>query len=72
MNPPPDQNDVSTALGLLRDSLAEEEQRIRNEGAKAMQDLFTDQMPFFDSQEFSSTRQVPCQSKYSVGRKVFL
>jgi len=33
----PDQNDVSTALGLLRDSLAEEEQRIRNEGAKAMQ-----------------------------------
>jgi restriction system protein len=34
---PPDQNDVSTALGLLRDSLAEEEQRIRNEGAKAMQ-----------------------------------
>lgn len=34
---PPDQNDVSTALGLLRDSLAEEELRIRNEGAKAMQ-----------------------------------
>jgi len=33
----PDQNDVSTALGLLRDSLAEEEQRIRNEGASAMQ-----------------------------------
>lgn len=33
----PDQNDVSTALGLLRDSLAEEEQRIRSEGAKAMQ-----------------------------------
>lgn len=32
----PDQNDVSTALGLLRDSLAEEEQRIRSEGAKAM------------------------------------
>ena len=32
-----DQNDVSTALGLLRDSLSEEEQRIRNEGAKAMQ-----------------------------------
>ncbi len=32
-----DQNDVSTALGLLRDSLAEEEQRIRSEGAKAMQ-----------------------------------
>lgn len=38
MNPHPDQNDVSTALGLLRDSLAEEEQRIRSEGAKAMQD----------------------------------
>ena len=37
MSPQPDQNDVSTALGLLRDSLAEEEQRIRNEGAKAMQ-----------------------------------
>jgi restriction system protein len=37
MNPTPDQNDVSTALGLLRDSLSEEEQRIRNEGAKAMQ-----------------------------------
>ena len=34
----PDQNDVSTALGLLRDSLAEEEQRIRNKGAKAMQE----------------------------------
>lgn len=34
---PADQNDVSTALGLLRDSLAEEEQRIRNEGARAMQ-----------------------------------
>jgi hypothetical protein len=33
----PDQNDVSAALGLLRDSLSEEEQRIRNEGAKAMQ-----------------------------------
>lgn len=33
-----DQNDVSTALGLLRDSLAEEEQRIRSEGAKAMQE----------------------------------
>ncbi len=33
-----DQNDVFTALGLLRDSLAEEEQRIRNEGAKAMQE----------------------------------
>ena len=33
-----DQNDVSTALGLLRDSLAEEEQRIRNEVAKAMQE----------------------------------
>jgi hypothetical protein len=37
MNNDPDQNDVSTALGLLRDSLSEEEQRIRNEGAKAMQ-----------------------------------
>jgi restriction system protein len=37
MIPQSDQNDVSTALGLLRDSLAEEEQRIRNEGAKAMQ-----------------------------------
>lgn len=36
MNPPPDQNDVSTALSLLRDSLAEEELRIRNEGAAAM------------------------------------
>ncbi len=35
---PPDQNDVSTALGLLRDSISEEEQRIRNEGAKAMQE----------------------------------
>ena len=34
----PDQNDVSSALGLLRDSLAEEEHRIRSEGAKAMQD----------------------------------
>ena len=34
----PDQNDVSTALGLLRDSISEEEQRIRSEGAKAMQD----------------------------------
>ncbi|MGB6221947.1 winged helix-turn-helix domain-containing protein [Haloferula sp.] len=33
-----DQNDVSSALGLLRDSLAEEEQRIRSEGAKAMHD----------------------------------
>lgn len=33
----PDQNDVSTALALLRDSLAEEEQRIRSEGAAAMQ-----------------------------------
>ncbi len=32
----PGQNDVSTALGLLRDSLAEEEQRIRSEGASAM------------------------------------
>lgn len=37
MNTQPDQNDVSTALGLLRDSLAEEELRIRNEGAAAMQ-----------------------------------
>lgn len=36
MSSPTDQNDVSTALGLLRDSLAEEEQRIRSEGAKAM------------------------------------
>ena len=34
---PPDQNDVSAALGLLRDSISEEEQRIRSEGAKAMQ-----------------------------------
>jgi hypothetical protein len=32
-----DKDDVATALGLLRDSLSEEEQRIRNEGAKAMQ-----------------------------------
>ena len=32
-----DKDDVSTALGLLRDSLSEEEERIRNEGAKAMQ-----------------------------------
>ncbi len=32
-----DQNDVSTALALLRDSLSEEEQRIRGEGAAAMQ-----------------------------------
>jgi hypothetical protein len=37
MTTQPDQNDVSTALGLLRDSLSEEEQRIRSEGAKAMQ-----------------------------------
>ena len=36
-NQVPDKDDVSTALGLLRDSLAEEELRIRNEGAKAMQ-----------------------------------
>jgi|GEM_PF-4980893 len=36
-NQPSDKDDVSTALGLLRDSLAEEELRIRNEGAKAMQ-----------------------------------
>ncbi|MEX2492800.1 MAG: winged helix-turn-helix domain-containing protein [Nitrospirales bacterium] len=35
---PPDQNDVSSALGLLRDSLAEEEGRIRSEGAAAMND----------------------------------
>ena len=33
----PDQNDVSTALALLRGSLSEEEQRIRGEGAAAMQ-----------------------------------
>lgn len=33
----PDQNDVSAALGHLRDSLAEEEHRIRNEGAQAME-----------------------------------
>ena len=37
MNSPTDQNDVSTALALLRDSLAEEERRIRGEGAAAMQ-----------------------------------
>jgi restriction system protein len=37
MSIPSDQNDVATALGLLRDSLAEEEQRIRSEGASAMQ-----------------------------------
>jgi hypothetical protein len=36
-NQPSDKDDVATALGLLRDSLAEEELRIRNEGAKAMQ-----------------------------------
>ena len=30
-------DDVSTALGLLRDSLSSEEERIRSEGAKAMQ-----------------------------------
>jgi len=36
-NQPSDKDDVSTALGLLGDSLAEEELRIRNEGAKAMQ-----------------------------------
>jgi hypothetical protein len=36
-NQVPDKDDVSTALGLLRDSLSEEEERIRNEGAKAMQ-----------------------------------
>jgi hypothetical protein len=33
MNPQPDQSDVTTALGLLRHSLAEEEQRIRGEAA---------------------------------------
>jgi hypothetical protein len=38
MNSSSDQNDVSIALGLLRDSLGEEEKRIRNEGAKAMQE----------------------------------
>lgn len=38
MTPQSDQNDVSTALALLRDSLAEEEQRIRNEGAAAMKE----------------------------------
>jgi len=32
-----EKDDVSTALGLLRESLAEEEQRIRIEGDKAMQ-----------------------------------
>lgn len=32
----PDQNDVSTALSLLRDSLSSEEERIRAEGAKAI------------------------------------
>ena len=30
MNAHTDQNDVSTALGLLRDSISEEEQRIRS------------------------------------------
>ncbi|MBN8457527.1 MAG: winged helix-turn-helix domain-containing protein [Verrucomicrobia bacterium] len=35
---PSDKDDISTALVLLRDSLAEEEQRIRSEGAKAMQE----------------------------------
>lgn len=34
----PDTDDVSSALSLLRDSLSEEEQRIRAEGAQAMQD----------------------------------
>jgi restriction system protein len=34
---PPDQNNVSTALGLPQDPLAEEEERIRSEGASAMQ-----------------------------------
>ncbi|MCP5535818.1 MAG: winged helix-turn-helix domain-containing protein [Akkermansiaceae bacterium] len=37
MTPDPDTDDVSTALSLLRDSLSEEEQRIRAEGAQAMQ-----------------------------------
>lgn len=32
----PNPDDVSTALGLLRDSLSSEEERIRAEGAKAM------------------------------------
>lgn len=38
MNSPttPNPDDVSTALGLLRDSLSSEEERIRTEGAKAM------------------------------------
>lgn len=38
MNTAPNSDDVSTALSLLRDSLSEEEQRIRSEGAQAMQD----------------------------------
>jgi hypothetical protein len=37
LHPATDKDDVSTALGLIRDSLSEEEQRIRSEGAKAMQ-----------------------------------
>lgn len=32
----PDHNDVSTALGILLDSLAEEEQRIRSVCASAL------------------------------------
>lgn len=36
MNPNPDTDDVSPALSLLRDSLSEEEQRIRGEGVQAM------------------------------------
>jgi restriction system protein len=38
MKPDPDTNDVFSALSLLRDSLSEEEQRIRSEGAQAMKD----------------------------------
>lgn len=37
MKPEPDTDDVSSALSLLRDSPSEEEQRIRAEGAQAMQ-----------------------------------
>lgn len=37
MKPDPDTDDVSSALSLLRDSLSEEEQRIRTEGSQAMQ-----------------------------------
>lgn len=46
----PDTDDVSSALSLLRDSLSEEEQRIRAEGAQAMQsgeyDTATDVIDF--------------------------